>query len=68
MHFPDNLANENSSEEGKKPKENLDKKPSKTHRLLPAVIKNSYNDCEWIVFPLCKPPNFRKQLSKLALQ
>lgn len=68
LHFPDNLAYEHSSEEGEKPKENPDTNPSKTHRLLTAVIKNSYSDCEWVVLPLCKPPNFRKQLNKLALQ
>lgn len=68
MHFPDNFTNENSSEEGEKPKEHPNTKPSKTHKLLTAIIKNSCNDCEWIVFPLCKPPNLRKQLNKLALQ
>lgn len=46
MRFPDNLANENSSEEGEKPKEHPDTKPSKTHKLLTALIKNSYSDCE----------------------
>lgn len=58
MHFPDNLANENNNEEGEKHKENPDTNPSKCHRLLTAVIKNSEKVCEWIVLPLCKPPKF----------
>lgn len=49
LHFPDNLANENSTERGEKPGENPDTKPSETHRLLAAVIKISRDGCGWAV-------------------